>query len=740
MQTPSCDARFPHDLQKQIIGGNMKKNLWKKAAAVLSAAGLLLTAGLTVPQQTMHANAAAQTITNDCFWKDTSGNNIYSQGGGVFKFGDTYYWYGVHYTGADKYAASPTGKNGECYFQSVTCYSSKDLVNWKFENDVLTGKTKNIGMVTWFGRLGAAYCPKSRKYIICAQYNGSVLFAQCDTPTGNFQIGNVQEQIPGVVNTGTGDQTLFVDDDGQAYLICSSAKGRSHQYVCKLRESDFLAAERAVEVKKGSGKEGNCMFKYKNKYYFCASDLHGWNASHSYYMVADNINGPYSDWKVMDGTDNDFSHVTQTGFFYTVKGSKQETVIFCGDRWSDFAGNGLGYNQWVPLTVNGNDVKFNSLSEWNLDAQTGEWSVGAGNNYVLNPSFDADRVSQSTLAGWKASGSGCGNANGARTGRWCGQLYSGSNFSGSQSQAITLPNGTYTLKAYYKTSGLNSGKIFISGYGGNEKNVDVKAKTDNWKEITISDIQVTGGKCTVGFEAAGNGGAWLKVDDFSLIGNGQPALPPEPVKYTDGKYITGLSVSDTTNAANWSVVTEPKQQGSEVFGDRAFKFTSVPKTLDGAEWIQTACDSKKFAGDEAAFKAGADISAFVALDTRITDIPAWLSGWTKTADTLTDDGNPQVTYQLYKKDFAAGQTVTLGEVNQSSCVNYAVAVTAKQAAPVTGDINADGACGIADLVMMHKYLMRTGDLTPEQGAIADMNRDGKINAKDLTLLKRILLK
>ena len=224
----------------------------------------------------------------------------------------------------------------------------------------------------------------------------------------------------------------------------------------------------------------------------------------------------------------------------------------------------------------------------------------------------------------------------------------------------------------------------------------------------------------------------------NVVINGEPANPPEPIKYTDGKFITGLTVSDTANAANWSVVTEPKQQGSEVFGDRAFKFTSMPKTLDGAEWIQTACDSKKFAGDEASFKAGADISAYVVLDTRIT-LPAWLSTWEKTSDTLTDDGDPQVTYQLYKKDFAAGQTVTLGEVNQSSCVNYAVAVTAKQAAPVIGDINADGTCDLADLVMMHKYLMRTGDLTPEQGAIADMNRDGKISAKDLTLLKRILL-
>ena len=43
---------------------------------------------------------------------------------------------------------------------------------------------------------------------------------------------------------------------------------------------------------------------------------------------------------------------------------------------------------------------------------------------------------------------------------------------------------------------------------------------------------------------------------------------------------------------------------------------------------------------EASAAAGADLSAFVALDTRITEIHAWLSGLTKTADTLTDDGFP----------------------------------------------------------------------------------------------------
>ena len=62
------------------------------------------------------------------------------------------------------------------------------------------------------------------------------------------------------------------------------------------------------------------------------------DASHIYYMVADNIFGPYSEWFVMEGTDEYFSHVTQTGFFYTIK-IKEETIPFFGDRWTYFAEN-----------------------------------------------------------------------------------------------------------------------------------------------------------------------------------------------------------------------------------------------------------------------------------------------------------------------------------------------------------------------------------------------------------------
>lgn len=211
-----------------------------------------------------------------------------------------------------------------------------------------------------------------------------------------------------------------------------------------------------------------------------------------------------------------------------------------------------------------------------------------------------------------------------------------------------------------------------------------------------------------------------------------------PLTYEDGQLIKGLTVYDKTNARNWSVQPAGKETGSAVFGDRAFRFTEMPQALQGAEWITTACESKKFAGEQASFTAGQNLTACIAMDTRVTELPAWLNDWQKTDITLTDDGNPVVTYQIWQRDFAAGDTVTLGVLNQTSCVNYAAAAI-PQKKDTAGDVNDDGVCDPADLAAVQQYLLTAGSLTPEQAAIADLNQDGAVTSADMSLLKAILI-
>lgn len=313
-----------------------------------------------------------QTIQNNSFWKDNDGNPIYSQGGGIFKFGDTYYWYGVRYTGAESYYNNPTkyynNTTKDVKFVAITAYSSKDLVNWKFEGNIVDTSTalnidakegdafsskENLGQATWIGRLGVTYNKNTNKYVLLVQMefgdaNPCVLFIQSDTPTGKFNYANIQKWISGSPTQGTGDQTVFIDDDNSAYLIFSKRKGRDKAFVSKISDEDSLSIEPAVEVasvsngKIAAGREGNTMFKKKGKYYIATSDLHGWNSSATHIIESDSVQGTYSKEYTLKGTEKDYSHVTQTGFFVTVQGSKEETVIYCGDRWSDFAWNGIG--------------------------------------------------------------------------------------------------------------------------------------------------------------------------------------------------------------------------------------------------------------------------------------------------------------------------------------------------------------------------------------------------------------
>jgi hypothetical protein len=461
--------------------------------------------------------AASQIIQNDVFWKDLSGNPIYSQGGGVFKFADTYYWYGVKYEGAVTYCKNPAKKVANAVFSAVTCYSSKDLVNWKFENNVLSAETGGtLDPSIWVGRLGVAYNGNTKKYVLVTQYQGTPnttqLFATCSTPGGKFTIDHTQAVIENVVNNNAGDQTIFVDDDGKAYLVFSNQNGRANTYVAPLRASDFLAVEPAKKVFGGAGREGNCMFKYKGRYYICSSDLHGWNASHCYYISATDIFGPYSTEAIMENTDLDFCHVTQTGFFITVNGTKDTTVLFCGDRWSDFAGNGLGYNQWCPLSFNGNLPVFNSLSQFKIDAEAGTWNTEMGNNYLLNPSFEADRVSQTSLAGW----TNAANASGSHaSGNFCLQQTA----SGTSYQNISnIPNGTYTLTAWVQSSGgQTTCNVFATNFGGSEMSYTINKAISSWTQISIPGIIITNGKCQVGIYSVANANNWCKIDDISLV-------------------------------------------------------------------------------------------------------------------------------------------------------------------------------------------------------------------------------
>ncbi len=494
---------------------------------------------------TVTVTVSDNTITNDTFFKDTDGNYIYSQGGGIYKFGDKYYWYGVKYKEAPIYAENPQdGIAGNAAFEAFVCYSSEDLVNWTFEGNVFDTPCDG-----WAGRMGVCYNENTKQYVLIAQYAPGTLFATSENPTGPFEIDHIFTGELPVENGYTGDQTIFTDDDGKAYMICSSGNGRAYQYVIPLRESDYLDFDYdnikmlfydedgsyvdengEIQVKDKTGIEGNCMFRYGNKYYFTGSDLYGWNSSRVYYLVSDSILGDYNADtglpRIMNGSRSSFAHNSQAGFYVTVHGSEQDLVIYCGDRWADFAGNGIGYNQWVPITIDGDEPYFNNLHQWKLDAEKGTWEVGEGNNYIANPEFEADRKTTTTPAGWVTLDNVGGYANSNLSakqyaGNFVWQQTAPEDYTADIYQEIeNLPDGTYTMTAWVKSSGGQNVCSLYAQSGDTSYSKSIKLPYDEWTEIVVSDsITVTDGKCTVGLYSDAHAEEWVQIDNLRLVRN-----------------------------------------------------------------------------------------------------------------------------------------------------------------------------------------------------------------------------
>ncbi len=136
-----------------------------------------------------------------------------------------------------------------------------------------------------------------------------------------------------------------------------------------------------------------------------------------------------------------------------------------------------------------------------------------------------------------------------------------------------------------------------------------------------------------------------------------------------GTLISELTVQDTANGSNWHIVS-PLAVGSTVFGDRDFTYTAVPDALLGAEYVQTACDSKNFTGDLAVLTAAQPMYLYLAFDSRLGTIPAWA------AQRFTDTGmqcttSNAVTLWVYRTELAAGETITLGDnTTGTSVIGY----------------------------------------------------------------------
>ncbi len=225
-----------------------------------------------------------------------------------------------------------------------------------------------------------------------------------------------------------------------------------------------------------------------------------------------------------------------------------------------------------------------------------------------------------------------------------------------------------------------------------------------------------------------NGGSGDNTNYFIL------AKPVE--KILNGTLIKNLLIYDSENAADWSIQSNFKNN-SLMFGDRDITYTNVPSIIEGSEYIRTACDSKLYTDDLAEMTAGADMTAFVAIDTRVTPLPEWLKDWTDT--NLSASTSNDLTMKIYSKSVKKNEKLILGtDGGMVESVNYSVFAKEGNIA-VKGDVNMDGKFDINDVVLLEKWLLAVPDTKLANWKAADLYEDEILDIYDLCLMKHLLV-
>ena len=324
------------------------------------------------------------------------------------------------------------------------------------------------------------------------------------------------------------------------------------------------------------------------------------------------------------------------------------------NNWSGFNFGSAGYdeayyrsNSHYPINVNGVNVSVAQNPESADAAYSNVLAyAGSGINAASRPKIDKQVIEET------------------RTGT--GSLTGGRDFSTVTDSAVLDAITKYGIKhmdynSYYPSS---SSKQIVDS--------DNDGMPDSWETARglnpNSASDATGDYQGKGYNNIEYYSHDLTIDSFpkgtvTLSPELTPTATPKPTAapILNGNLIKSLTIKDAANAADWSIQNN-LQTGDVIYGDRANTFTNVSNYLKGAEWIRMACDSKNLQSDVAEFTAGSAITVYIGLDTRVSNLPSWLSGWT--ANDYILQASNDVTYKIYQKNFNQGDKVTLEQTDR----------------------------------------------------------------------------
>ena len=337
---------------------------------------------------------------------DNRGIQVNAHGGGMLYYDGKYYWFGEH-----------KSEKSSAAFVGVTCYSSDDLYNWKYEGVALHVEKNPKSDITEgciLERPKVIYNKKTNKFVlyfhlelkgkgyetarvgiaISDKVVGPYTFLKSYRPNaGHWPINMKRTQYSATQKVSdfkdwwtddwrkatidgmftrrdfdggqmSRDMTLFVDDDGKAYHIYSSEENLTLQ-LAELSEDYLNYTGKYIRIAPGRQNEAPAIFKKEGKYFMITSGCTGWTPNNARLFTANNIWGPWREYSnPCIGDDKNFTFHSQGTFIQPVIG-KKDTFIFMADRWTPKNPIDASYI-WLPIFFENGLPVLKWLDQWDL--------------------------------------------------------------------------------------------------------------------------------------------------------------------------------------------------------------------------------------------------------------------------------------------------------------------------------------------------------------------------------------
>ena len=294
---------------------------------------------------------------------DTNKKPINAHGAGLMYYNGTYYMFGEIKQGKTWRVPGQDWEDYRVPAGGISCYSSKDLKNWKYEGVALApvkGQPKSdIDTGRVIERPKVIYNKKTGQFVMWMHidkkdysYSQSGV-AVSKSPAGPYRY------IRSVRPNGNmaRDMTVFQDDDGKAYLIYSSENNNTMQ-VCLLSDDYLSPTKTFSRILVNRRREAPAMFKNNGKYYLITSGCSGWSPNAASYAVADHVLGPYKEFgNPCTGPGAATTYEAQSTYVLPLAG--KNNYLFMADRWNKTDLPKSDY-LWLPLKVENGKVEITS--------------------------------------------------------------------------------------------------------------------------------------------------------------------------------------------------------------------------------------------------------------------------------------------------------------------------------------------------------------------------------------------